>query len=186
MEVALRTLHQGRVDIRVMQEMKLTQGIHTGHGAGYDIWETEADICNRGGNGSGVESENGVADRGICQLRPKHGKFLVDDAAEERVRSQGLRAPKQRYHYHTSGTGSMEGGEGCLGNSSGGSKHEATRTVRSAGGITCNGGGGPCPGVHDSKFHSKEEVQRRQPMDMADEKGGPTGDGSGGLNPLHK
>ena len=41
LEAALRALQQGNVNIGVLQEKKLTQGIHTQHGAGYDVWETE-------------------------------------------------------------------------------------------------------------------------------------------------
>ena len=58
--------------------------------------------------------------------------------------------------------------------------------MQCAGGINCDGGGGLWSGGHDSTFHAKEEVQRGRPLDMADKKGGPEGDRSGGLHPLHE
>ena len=65
LEAALRALQQGNVNIGVLQETKLTQGIHKRHGAGHDVWEIEAEIWHRGGNSSGVESKGGVAGRGL-------------------------------------------------------------------------------------------------------------------------
>ena len=32
-----------------LQETKMTQGIHTRHGAGYNFWATEAESSHRGG-----------------------------------------------------------------------------------------------------------------------------------------
>ena len=49
LEAALRALQQGNVNIGVLQETKLTQGIHKRHGAGHDVWEIEAEIWHRGG-----------------------------------------------------------------------------------------------------------------------------------------
>ena len=40
LKAALHALQKGNVDIGVLQETKLTQGIHTQHGSGYDVWET--------------------------------------------------------------------------------------------------------------------------------------------------
>ena len=77
MEVALRTLHWGRVDIRVMQEMKLTQGIHTWHGAGYDIWETEAEICNRGGIEVAWRAKTGWQIEGFANYGPNMVSFWL-------------------------------------------------------------------------------------------------------------
>ena len=37
MEKALQALHQGNVDVGLLQETKLTQGIHNRHGTGYDV-----------------------------------------------------------------------------------------------------------------------------------------------------
>ena len=37
LETELRSLQQGNVDVGLLQETKLTQGIHTHHGAGYNI-----------------------------------------------------------------------------------------------------------------------------------------------------
>ena len=42
LETALWALHQGNVDVGFLQETNLMQGIHTRHGAGYDVWEMEA------------------------------------------------------------------------------------------------------------------------------------------------
>ena len=49
METALWALQQGNVDVGFLQEKKLTQGIYTRNGAGYDVWETEAESWHRGG-----------------------------------------------------------------------------------------------------------------------------------------
>ena len=68
-----------------------------------------------GGNSSGVVSESGVAGRGLCPLRPKRGKFLVDDRAAEMVRHRGQCSPKRRAHCRASGRGAREGSEGSQG-----------------------------------------------------------------------
>ena len=39
MEAALRALQQGNVDVGVLQETKLTRGVHTRYGDGYSVWE---------------------------------------------------------------------------------------------------------------------------------------------------
>ena len=72
-----------------------------------------------GGNISGVERKNGVAGRGLCQLRPKRVTFLVDDGAAEMIRCRGLCAPKQQSHCRASGTGAIECKEWCRGNTDG-------------------------------------------------------------------
>ena len=41
LEALLRALQQGHVDVRVLQETKLTRGIHTRYGEGYSVWETD-------------------------------------------------------------------------------------------------------------------------------------------------
>ena len=128
MEVALRTLHQGNVNIRVLQETHLTQGICTQHRSGYDVWATEVRV-----NISGVEREGRMAGRGLCQLWPKRGKFMGDDKAAEIVRRQGIHSPKQQSHYHASGTYSTEIKELRGGNTDGGYQLEDTRTEQRAG-----------------------------------------------------
>ena len=42
MEAALHALQQGNVNIGVLQETTLTQGIHARHILGYDVLATEA------------------------------------------------------------------------------------------------------------------------------------------------
>ena len=37
LETALQKLHQGEVDVGFLQETTLKQGIHTSHGAGYNV-----------------------------------------------------------------------------------------------------------------------------------------------------
>ena len=54
LEAALRALQQGNVNIGVLQEKKLTQGIHTQHGAGYDVWATEEKSQYWGGIAIGI------------------------------------------------------------------------------------------------------------------------------------
>ena len=41
LDTALRALQPGNVDVGFLQEMKLTQGINTRNGAGYDVWAIE-------------------------------------------------------------------------------------------------------------------------------------------------
>ena len=48
MEVALRALRQGNVDMGILQETKLTDGIHARQGEGYSVWVTEAESRQRG------------------------------------------------------------------------------------------------------------------------------------------
>ena len=49
LEVALRAFQQGNFDVKVLQETKLTRGIHTLYGAGYSVWATHAESIHRGG-----------------------------------------------------------------------------------------------------------------------------------------
>ena len=42
LEAALRALKQGNLDVGVVQETKIIDGIHARQGAGYDIWAPEA------------------------------------------------------------------------------------------------------------------------------------------------
>ena len=44
LEAALRELKQGNVYVGIMQETKLTDGIHVQQGAGYSVWVTSAVI----------------------------------------------------------------------------------------------------------------------------------------------
>ena len=48
LEAALRALHQGKLDVGVLQETKLTQGVHMHYGAGYYIWATHAESIHWG------------------------------------------------------------------------------------------------------------------------------------------
>ena len=43
LEAALQDLRQGNVDVGVLQETKLTDGIHARQGEGYYVWATEAE-----------------------------------------------------------------------------------------------------------------------------------------------
>ena len=42
LKTSLHEIQQGNADVRFLQETKLMQGIITRHGAGYDVWVTEA------------------------------------------------------------------------------------------------------------------------------------------------
>ena len=44
LETAIRTLLQGNIGIRVLQDTKLTGGIHTQRSLGYTVWETKTEI----------------------------------------------------------------------------------------------------------------------------------------------
>ena len=49
LETELRALQQGNLDVVFLHEMKLTQGIHTNHGAWYNVSATEAESWHCGG-----------------------------------------------------------------------------------------------------------------------------------------
>ena len=49
LEAALRALKQVNIYVGLLQEMKLTNGIHARQGAGCAIWATEAEIRHQGG-----------------------------------------------------------------------------------------------------------------------------------------
>ena len=92
MEVALRALRQGNVDMGILQETKLTDGIHARQGEGYSVWVTEAESRQRGEYWySG--SRTRVAGGGNFQLRPKSGKLLADLGVSEMVRRREIRPP---------------------------------------------------------------------------------------------
>ena len=68
--MALRALHQGNIDIGVLQELKLTQGIHTWNGSGYDVWATEAEIHHRGGIAVAWRAKAGWQVEGFANYGP--------------------------------------------------------------------------------------------------------------------
>ena len=45
----MQALQQVNVSIQVLQETKLTEGIHALYSAGYKVWVTEAKSIHRGG-----------------------------------------------------------------------------------------------------------------------------------------
>ena len=49
LESELESLHQGNIGIGVLQETKLTEGIHTHYSAGYKVLAIEADSRHIGG-----------------------------------------------------------------------------------------------------------------------------------------
>ena len=49
MEAAICALRQGQIEIGVLQEMKLTGGIHTRCTSGYKVWLTQAENRHWGG-----------------------------------------------------------------------------------------------------------------------------------------
>ena len=49
LEAAIQALHQGNVGVRILQETKLTEGIHSWYGSGYAVWVMEAESRHRGG-----------------------------------------------------------------------------------------------------------------------------------------
>ena len=48
LETAMCVLQQGNIGIGVLQETKLTRGIHMLFSSGYKIWATEAESRHRG------------------------------------------------------------------------------------------------------------------------------------------
>ena len=49
MKEALRALQQVNFGIGLLQETKLTRGVHTHYRAGYGVWATESECRHRGG-----------------------------------------------------------------------------------------------------------------------------------------
>ena len=47
MEPVIRALQQDNIRIGFLQEMNLTEGIHTRYSLGYKVWATEADSRHR-------------------------------------------------------------------------------------------------------------------------------------------
>ena len=182
-------MQQENIDVRVLQETKPMQGIHTRYGAGITYGQhTRREYMERGGGGgrrSGVEVEIGVAGRGRCQLRPERGKFCIDDGTSDMVRRGGIHAPKRCSHNCANVRGTSTGSKGSRDHTSGRSPRTDTRTARRVGGGTCNGGGGPRPGGHDRPLLAKASVQGKRTLDMADTEGGKAGDGVGRLRSRH-
>ena len=108
-----------------------------------------------GGSRSSLEIEIGVTCRGHFQLRPEHVYFLVDYGIVEMVHRWGIRAPKQRAHCLSRGTGAKECTKGSRAHTSWQPQHKATITVRRAGGRTFDGGDGLLTGIHYISLHSK-------------------------------
>ena len=48
LDMALRALQQGNVDVGFLQKTKMTQGTHTQRRAGYEVWATEAESQHGG------------------------------------------------------------------------------------------------------------------------------------------
>ena len=94
LEAALRVMKQGNVDVGVLQETKLTDGIHVQKGEGYAVWETISREQASGGSSGSLEGGSGLAGGEHRQLWPKNGKLLSDIGVAETVRFRGVRAPK--------------------------------------------------------------------------------------------
>ena len=102
------------------------------------------------------------------------------------VYRRGIRAPKRRAHCLSCGACAREFTKGIRGHTSGQPQRKATRIERHAGGIIFNSGGGLRTGRHYSSLNDKEEIRKGRSLKMLYEKGGPTGDGVGGLRPRNK
>ena len=59
MEAALHTLQKGNIGIKVLQETKLSKGIHRSYSSGYKVWATDAEIRHRGGISIAWREEEG-------------------------------------------------------------------------------------------------------------------------------
>ena len=70
LEAALRALQQGNVDIRVLQDTKLTRGIHMRYGAGYSVLVTHAEIIHWGGVAAVWMEKAGWQVEGIANYGP--------------------------------------------------------------------------------------------------------------------
>ena len=64
LEAALQALKQGNVDMGVLQETKLKDGIHARQGSEYAVWETDAESRHWGGITGSLEGGHGVAGGG--------------------------------------------------------------------------------------------------------------------------
>ena len=76
-EAALWALQQGNVDVSFLQEMNMTKGIHTRHGVGYDVWETETESRHQVGVSVVCRDEKGWQVEGTVNFGPSVVIFLL-------------------------------------------------------------------------------------------------------------
>ena len=77
METALLALWQGTIDIRILQEAKLTMGIHTQQSSGYKVWATEAERQHWGGIAIVCRDEGEWGVEGAQSFGPNVVSFTV-------------------------------------------------------------------------------------------------------------
>ena len=77
LETALRALQQGNVDVGFLKEKKLMQDIHTGHGAEYNVWATEAESRHQGGVVVVWQATKGWQMENTARFGPNVESFLL-------------------------------------------------------------------------------------------------------------
>ena len=77
LEVELRALRQGNVDVGILQETKLTDRIHERQGEGYYVWATEAERRHRGRILVVWREDTSCKVEGIVNFGPNVESFLL-------------------------------------------------------------------------------------------------------------
>ena len=77
LKTSLQALQHGNADLGFLQESKLTQGINTRHGKGYDVWSTEAESWHQGGVVVVLRAAKGWQVKGTASFVPNVVSFLL-------------------------------------------------------------------------------------------------------------
>ena len=77
LEAALRALQQGNVNVGVLKETNLRDGMHAQQGAGYTIWATVAESMHQGGILVVWREDAGWQVEGIINFVPSMVIFLL-------------------------------------------------------------------------------------------------------------
>ena len=77
LETALHVLRQGNIGIRVLQETKLTGGIHMQRSSGYTVRTTEAESQHRGGIAIFWKDREELGVEGVRNFGPNWVSFII-------------------------------------------------------------------------------------------------------------
>ena len=77
LEAALLALRHGNTGIGVLQETKLTRGIHTQYSLGYKVWATDSERRHRGGIAIVWREEEGWKVEVVTNFGPNMVSFTI-------------------------------------------------------------------------------------------------------------
>ena len=77
LEADMQVLKQVNVDVSVLQERNLTNGIHARQGAGYAVWEIEAGSRHQGVIALVWREDSGLQVDGIVNFGPNMASFFM-------------------------------------------------------------------------------------------------------------